>query len=311
MEYPKYFNPKNSLKLFGFKKDLNILLSLYLKKKLPKILMLSGNKGCGKSTLINHFLFSIFSEKKYDNNNFELTESSGMFKQFRNGIFQNIIYVKGSDFKSVKVDDIRSLKSQILQSSIIDKDRFVILDDIELFNINSLNALLKIIEEPGNNNYFVLINNQTKPLLDTIKSRALDVKIILSEDDRITIIKKLLEFHNIETVLNPEMSKLTPGNFILFNYICKENDIFIENNFLNNLSLLLNLYKKNKDTLFIKMILYLKDFYFKNLKDKNIVKIDKIIDMKNFVSENLDKYITYNLSQKTLINVINEKLNNE
>ena len=59
------------------------------------------------------------------------------------------------------------------------------------------------------------------------------------------------------------------------------------------------------------MILYLKDFYFKNLKDKNIVKIDKIIDMKNFVSENLDKYITYNLSQKTLINVINEKLNNE
>ena len=272
--------------------------------------MLSGNKGCGKSTLINHFFF-LFLPKKYDNNNFELTESSGMFKQFRNGIFQNIIYVKGSDFKSVKVDDIRSLKSQILQSSIIDKDRFVILDDIELFNINSLNALLKIIEEPGNNNYFVLINNKTKPLLDTIKSRALDVKIILSEDDRITIIKKLLEFHNIETVLNPEMSKLTPGNFILFNYICKENDIFIENNFLNNLSLLLNLYKKNKDTLFINMILYLKDFYFKNLKDKNIVKIDKIIDMKNFVSENLDKYITYNLSQKTLINVINEKLNNE
>ena len=311
MEYPKYFNPKNSLKLFGFKKDLNILLSLYLKKKLPKILMLSGNKGCGKSTLINHFLFSIFAEKKYDNNNFELTESSGMFKQFRNGIFQNIIYVKGSDFKSVKVDDIRSLKSQILHSSIIDKHRFVILDDIELFNINSLNALLKIIEEPGNNNYFVLINNKTKPLLDTIKSRALDVKIILSEDDRIKIIKKLLEFHNIETVLDPEMSKLTPGNFILFNYICKENDIFIENNFLYNLSLLLNLYKKNKDTLFINMILYLKDFYFKNLKDKNIVKIDKIIDMKNFVSENLDKYITYNLSQKTLINVINEKLNNE
>ena len=311
MEYPKYFNPKNSLKLFGFKKDLNILLSLYLKKKLPKILMLSGNKGCGKSTLINHFLFSIFAEKNYDNNNFELTESSGMFKQFSNGIFQNIIYVKGSDFKSVKVDDIRSLKSQILHSSIIDKHRFVILDDIELFNINSLNALLKIIEEPGNNNYFVLINNKTKPLLDTIKSRALDVKIILSEDDRIKIIKKLLEFHNIETVLDPEMSKLTPGNFILFNYICKENDIFIENNFLYNLSLLLNLYKKNKDTLFINMILYLKDFYFKNLKDKNIVKIDKIIDMKNFVSENLDKYITYNLSQKTLINVINEKLNNE
>ena len=30
----------------------------------------------------------------------------------------------------------------------IDKDRFIILDDIELFNKNSLNALLKIIENP-------------------------------------------------------------------------------------------------------------------------------------------------------------------
>ena len=62
--------------------------------------------------------------------------------------------------KSIKVDDIRNLKSKILQSSIIDKDRFIILDDVELFNINSLNALLKIIEEPNKKNYFILINNK-------------------------------------------------------------------------------------------------------------------------------------------------------
>ena len=79
----------------------------------------------------------------------------------------------------------RNLKSNILKSSFINKDRFIILDDVELFNINSLNALLKIIEEPTNKNYFFLINNKTKPLLDTIKSRSIEIKIILNEKKRI------------------------------------------------------------------------------------------------------------------------------
>ena len=55
----------------------------------------------------------------------------------------------------------------------MDQKRFVILDDVEVFNKNSLNALLKLIEEPGESNYFILINNSTKDLIETIKSRCL------------------------------------------------------------------------------------------------------------------------------------------
>ena len=105
--------------------------------------MLSGVRGSGKSTLINHFLFSIFDEKNYNKNEFNLIKTSSFHNQFQNDIFQNIIYLKGLDHMSVKVDDIRNLKSQILQSSINNKERFIILDDIELFNTQSLNALTK------------------------------------------------------------------------------------------------------------------------------------------------------------------------
>ena len=146
MDYPKYFNPKNSFQLFGLKQNFNFFSSLYLKNKLPKVLMLTGSKGTGKSTLINHFLFSIFDEKNYNKEKYNLSDSSNFFKKFKEGVFQNILYLKGSDFKSLKIDDIRNLKSIIQQSSMIDKDRFIILDDIELFNTNSLNALLKVIE---------------------------------------------------------------------------------------------------------------------------------------------------------------------
>ena len=44
----------------------------------------------------------------------------------------------------------------------IDNKRFVILDDVEMFNLNSMNALLKMIEEPGPDNYFILIYNKSK-----------------------------------------------------------------------------------------------------------------------------------------------------
>ena len=310
MEFPIYFDSKNSLNLYGLEKNFTFLSNLYTAKKFPKVLMLSGLKGCGKSTLINHFLCSIFDVTNYNKDEFKISESSILLKQLKNNIFQNIIFLKGSDFKYIKVEDIRNLKSKIFQSSIINKERFIILDDVELFNINSLNALLKLIEEPSKKNYFILINNKTKPLIDTIKSRCLEFKVILDENKRIEIITKLVNSYKLDTFLDPNQSKLTPGNFLKFNYICNENKISLSNNFSDNLSLLLNLYKKNKDTVFINLVFYLADCFFKELKKKNIVKIDKFYEDKAYVLDNLNKFFTFNLGQNSLINAINSKLNN-
>ncbi len=310
MDFPIYFNPKNSLNLYGLEKDFNFLTNLHLTQKLPKVLMLSGLKGCGKSTLINHFLLSIFDELNYDKDKFKISDSSKLLKQLKNNIFQNIIYLQGSDFKSIKVEDIRNLKSKILQTSIINKERFIILDDVELFNINSLNALLKIIEEPSKKNYFILINNKTKPLIDTIKSRCLEIKVTLNENKRIEIINKLVNFYKLEIILDPKLSKLTPGNFLKYNYILYENKIKLNNNFSDNLFLLLNLYKKNKDTVFINLVFYLADFFFKELRDKNTIEIDKFYENKAYVLDNLNKFFKFNLSQNSLINAIKSKLNN-
>ncbi len=309
MEYPKYFNPKNSVNLYGLQKNFLFLSSLYSNKKLPKVLMLSGAKGSGKSTLINHLLFSIFDENNYNNKKFNLINNSIFYNQFKSNIFQNIIYLKGSDFKTIKVEDIRNLKSKILQTTIINRDRFIILDDIELFNINSLNALLKIIEEPSKNNYFFLINNKSKPLLETIKSRSLELKIILSKKTKIEIINELIKYHKIEIFLDPVSSNLTPGAYIKFNYIFKELNISINSKFPDNLSLLLNLHKKNKDSLFIDIILYLTDSYFKNLKVRNIIESNNSFENKHFILNNLNKYLTFNLNHNSLINAINNKLN--
>ena len=291
MNYPSYFYPKNSLNLFGLSKDFNFLYSLYEQNNLPKVLLLTGTKGIGKSTLLNHFLISVFDKNNYNIAENIISNKSLIHNQFKNNIFSNIIHMKGADFSSVKIDDIRNLKTKIFQSSILNKDRFIILDDIELFNNNSVNALLKIIEEPNKGNYFFLINNNTKQMLETIKSRSLEVKINLSDINRLQITNKLINYFKIEKYLDPHELKLSPGNYLKFNYLCKENNILINEDLISNLSSLLNLYKKKKDIVYMSIVFFMVDYYFKTL------------------SEN--KYLTYNINQNSLINVISNEINNE
>ena len=308
MNYPIYFDTKNSLNLFDLKENFRFISNLYLKQNLPKVMMFTGNKGSGKSTLINHFLYSIFDNDNYDKEAFSISENSSFLKQFQNNFFSNIIYINGADYKSVRIEDIRNLKKKILQSTISNKDRFIIFDDIELFNHNSLNALLKIIEEPSQKNYFFLINNKGKPLIETIKSRALEMKIILNEKQRLEIINKLVNCHKLDLILDPKSSYLSPGNFVKFNFICNEYNILPTNNFVENLSLLLDIYKKKKDILIINLLFYLADQYLKHIKDRNLIKNDKIFEIKNYIMDNLNNLILYNTNQNSLVNAIKEKL---
>ena len=90
-----------------------------------------------------------------------------------------------------------------------------------------------------------------------------------------------------------------------------EQNISLESHFTDNLSLLLDLYKKNRDILFINLALFIAENYLKNLADKNFFKTERIIEMKNFIINNLNNYVLYNINQNSLINAINNKLNYE
>ena len=298
---------RQSLVLYGLTSNLKFLINLYESRKLPKVLMLSGKKGSGKSTLINHFLNYVYDKVNYDLNNQVIHEHTVFFKQYSNDLFPNIIYLSGSNYKNVKIDDIRDLKSTINKRSLLEKERFIILDDIELFNTNSLNALLKAIEEPYSKNHFVLINNQSKPLIETIRSRSLEIKILLKNHEKLEIIKSLTSAYNVNCVLNFKDIDLTPGNFFMFNQICETNNINLEDDYLKNIKLLLNLYKKDKDINFINFIIYLTDYYFYKCKDNDF---SKVFDDKSFIIKTINNLLSHNMNQTSVIHAINTRLTN-
>ena len=137
----------------------------------------------------------------------------------------------------------------------------------------------------------------------------MEIKIILNEQQRLEIINKLIGFYKLDLILDPKTSQLSPGNFVKFNYLCKEYDILPTDNFVVNLSILLDVYKKKKDFLIINLVFYLADQYFKYIKDNNLLKYDKIFEIKNYIMKNLNSFILYNINQNTLLNAVNDKLN--
>ena len=66
MNFSDFFYPKKTLKLFGLDNEFDFLKNLLLNEKLPKVLLLSGKKGSGKFTLVNHLMFFFFDKKNYD-----------------------------------------------------------------------------------------------------------------------------------------------------------------------------------------------------------------------------------------------------
>ena len=93
--------------------------------------------------------------------------------------------------------------------------RFILIDNIENLNKNSVNALLKVIEEPNENIFFILINNNEKSILPTLKSRCLNFKINFTFIESMAVTNKILN-ENIFDLINSDLINYynTPGEII-------------------------------------------------------------------------------------------------
>ena len=300
----EYFHPKKTLKLIGHEKKLSFFVELINENKFPKVLLLSGDKGIGKFTLINHLMFSYFDQKNYYLKKFKILESSSFYKKILQNIFPNIIYLQGSDFKNIKIEDIRKLKYDLQKSPIYNDKRFVILDDVETFNLNSLNGLLKIIEDPGTNNYFIMINNKSQLLLDTIKSRSIEMKILLNNEQRNKIFSFLLENFAQRQLFEGGVINASPGNLLKFNYLTEINNININDKFSNGLNKILNLYKKDKNLFYKDFLLFFTEYYLKKNKSKIFLDEKTFIEKRSFLIRNISNFFSFNLNQNTFLNSI-------
>ena len=90
---------------------------------------------------------------------------------------QNILFIQ-PDGLHIKVDTIRQIfRFLVLQS--LAPARVIIIDSAHQMNIQSANSLLKILEEPPDQVYFILISSHLSNLPVTIRSRAQIIRFSL------------------------------------------------------------------------------------------------------------------------------------
>ena len=163
------------------------------------------------------------------------------------------------------------------KSTFNNKARFILIDNVENLNKNSINALLKVIEEPNENVFFILINNSEKNILPTLSSRCLLFKINFTFNESINVSNLILD-KNVLDLINHDLISFynTPGEIIHLINFSKDQNIDLKNQTLINL---LNLLIDNG--------YYKKDILVKNLLINSIelffLKEYKISNNKNSI----------------------------
>lgn len=281
--------PSENTQLYGMSNFFNEIVNLYNINKMPNKILLSGKKGLGKSTLAYHivnYIFSINENFKYDLNKFSIHKENKSFKLVHSNSHPNFYLIDLlSDKKNIDINQVREMITYTNKSSFNNMPRFILIDNVENLNKNSINALLKIIEEPNENIYFILINNNEKYILPTLKSRCLTFKICFTFKESILITNQILNV-NIFDLISYDLINYynSPGDIVnLIDFSIVNNIDLKKTNLIDLLNFLIDNghYKKN---VIVKYLLV-------NLIDLFFLKKYKTSNAKNSL---LDFYYNFN-----------------
>ncbi len=301
--------PSSQTNLYILNEQLRNLIKLYKNNKLPNKILFSGQKGIGKSTMAYHLVNYILSENEefpYDIENFKINENNKSYKLLQNKINPNFNLIDVLDEKKrIDINQIRDLILNLKKSSFNQKPRIVLIDNVELLNINSINALLKTLEEPGKNIFFVLINNNKK-ILETLKSRCLNFNIFLTNNQSIQVCKNLIESNKFDLLYENFFNYyLTPGKIYNLVKFLEENDIDLDKLNINKLLNLIIDKSYYKTHPFIKIFIYELIEIFISNKITN-----KSFDLFSYFVRRIDNIKKFNLNEETLFLEFKQKLLN-
>jgi DNA polymerase-3 subunit delta' len=268
--------PSENTSIYGYRYFFSEITELYNNRKMPNKILLSGKKGSGKATFAYHlvnFFLSKNEEFKYNLTENKINPENKSFKLLQSSSHPNFYLIDLlAEKKNIDVAQIRGMISYTNKSTFNNQDRFIMIDNVEYLNKNSINALLKIIEEPNENIYFILIANSEKNILPTLKSRCIKFKIHFSFDETVNICNQTLN-QNILNELNHDLINYycTPGEIIKLVQFAEEKQINLKDHDVSSIISLIienTYYKKN---IFIKNLLinFIELFLLKRYKTSN------------------------------------------
>lgn len=160
--------PQENPQLFGHQEVLKRLLDAHKQGKLHHGLIFTGPAGVGKETLAYHLMRMILKDRG--------RVASGNHPNIL--VIQPIYDEKKQKFKrDITLDSLAGMTNFLRLSPTDDALRFVLVNPADGMNNQTQNALLKVLEEPPQNTYFILLTTHVAAMLPTIRSRCLIVPV--------------------------------------------------------------------------------------------------------------------------------------
>ena len=309
--------PKSQLNLYGYESYFKFFNKLYEQDKLPNSILISGQKGLGKSTFTYHFINFLLSKgekNEYNRRDYLIDPNNSTYKSIQSGTHANLFILDAIDGENIKIDQIRKLLLFLNKSTYYKSVKIVLLDNAEYLNINSSNALLKAIEEPSKDTYFFIINNDSRKIMNTIKSRCIDFVINFNFLEKKNIFNKIARTYSLnftESDLDIFLYFDTHGNLLKYLSTLKNSDFKISKDYLSCISYFMDLYNEKTDPKLLGFItLFIQNFY-NQLSLKNSLFINNYYRNLNKILYLIDNMKKFHLDKKNLIFSIDKIIKNE
>lgn len=157
--------------IYGHEQIKSDLQKLLNEQKLPHALLFSGSEGIGKLMVAKTLAKSLLCQQEIKTAiSCNTCESCKLFDEVNHPDFYYLepdIRVK----KVLKIEQIRQMQANIALAPYLSDKRVVIINDAQYLNDAAANSLLKTLEEPVGEVFFILISSNKDMLLPTILSR--------------------------------------------------------------------------------------------------------------------------------------------
>ena len=294
-----------SKELSTFKKEINFISNLYVNRKLPQTILFTGEKGIGKLNVAYHlinFILSKDEDNEYCITTNKINSNNKTYNLLLKNIHPNLFLISLKDKKkNIDIEQIKNMKNFLNITSFSNKPKIVLIDGSEYLNLSSSNSLLKSLEENLNNVFFILVHDIKKNLLTTIKSRCIQFKFFLNNEDREKRINQILDNQFNDLSSDFKNKYISPLFFKSLLEYCNKNNLQINDINLDNLLsdiLKKKDYKKNEFVLKNFFLLVQLFLYKKIKKEQNN---NKYFYLLKYFTQRFDDVAKFNLDFESYV----------
>ena len=294
-----------SKELSTFKKEINFISNLYVNRKLPQTILFTGEKGIGKLNVAYHlinFILSKDEDNEYCITTNKINSNNKTYNLLLKNIHPNLFLISLKDKKkNIDIEQIKNMKNFLNITSFNNKPKIVLIDGSEYLNLSSSNSLLKSLEENLNNVFFILVHDIKKKLLTTIKSRCIQFKFFLNNEDREKRINEILnnQFNDLSSDFKNKY--ISPLFFKSLLEYCNKNNLQINDINLDNLLsdiLKKKDYKKNEFVL-KNFFLLVQLFLYKKIRNEQ--NNNKYFYLLKYFTQRFDDVTKFNLDFESYV----------